>query len=181
MWTKKQKIYYCLYKIFAAKLPKSGHMRLAKKIRVFFAKRILDYCGNNVNIEHAASFSPSVKLGDYSGIGINCDVIGSVSIGNYVMMGPEVYITTVNHKHDRIDIPMMHQGNTEDEPIIIEDDVWIGRRAIILGGVTIGKGSVVGAGAVVTKDVPPYSVVGGVPAKVIKNRIDNNYQSGGGL
>ena len=174
MWTKKQKIYYCLYKIFAANLPKSRHMKMAKKMRVFFAKRILDYCGKDVNIEQSANFSPGVRLGDYSGIGVKCDVTGPVNIGNYVMMGPEVFITTANHRYDRIDIPMMYQGSTEEKPVIIEDDVWIGRRAIILGGVTVGKGSIIGAGAVVTKSIPPYSIVGGVPAKIIKSRLGNN-------
>ena len=61
----------------------------------------------------------------------------------------------------------------DDQDIIVEDDVWIGARAIILKGVTIGKGSVVGAGAVVTKTIPPYSIVGGVPAKILRRRFSN--------
>ena len=68
-------------------------------------------------------------------------------------------------------IPMMEQGSTEPAPVVIGDDVWIGRRAIIMPGVRIGNGCVIGAGAVVTKDVPPYCVVGGVPAKIIKKRV----------
>ena len=86
------------------------------------------------------------------------------------MMGPEVVIYTSGHKFDRTDIPMMEQGNTDAEPVTIGDDVWIGRRVMIMPGVTIGNGCVIGAGAVVTKDIPPYSVAGGVPAKVLKSR-----------
>jgi maltose O-acetyltransferase len=86
------------------------------------------------------------------------------------MMGPEVVIHTRNHRHDRVDIPMCQQGYDEEKPVKIEDDVWLCERAIILPGVTIGKGSIVGAGAVVSKDVPPFSVVVGNPALVIKTR-----------
>ena len=74
------------------------------------------------------------------------------------MMGPEVVIYTSGHRYDRTDIPMMEQGGTEPEPVTIGNDVWIGRRAMIMPGVHIGDGCVVGAGAVVTKDIPPYSV-----------------------
>ncbi len=86
------------------------------------------------------------------------------------MMGPEVIVLTQHHKFDRLDIPMRQQGHKPYEPVIIGDDVWIGIRAIILPGVKIGKGAIIGAGAVVTKDVPEYAIVGGVPARVIKLR-----------
>ena len=85
------------------------------------------------------------------------------------MMGPDVMIFTQNHKNDRLDIPMMLQTDPK-RPVVIGDDVWIAARAIILPGVTIGKGSIIGAGAVVTKDVPEYAVVGGNPARVIRYR-----------
>ena len=90
------------------------------------------------------------------------------------MMGPEVVIYTSGHKHDRLDIPMIEQGSSETYPVIIGNDVWIGRRAIIMPGVTIGDGVIIGAGAVVTKNVEPYVVVAGVPAKVVKKRLDNH-------
>ena len=95
---------------------------------------------------------------------------GSVTIGDHVMMGPECVLLSHNHRFDRLDIPMCQQGFSEEQPIHIGNDVWIGTRAIILPGVTVGDHSVVGAGAVVTKDVPPYAVVGGVPAKILKMR-----------
>ena len=126
-----------------------------------------------MNIEKHAHFTPGLSIGDNSGVGIRCEVNGPVTIGANVMMGPEVVIYTQTHKYDRTDIPMCEQGSTEPCEVVIEDDVWLGRRAIIMPGVRIGKGSIIGAGAVVTKDVPPYSVVGGVPARVIRTRERN--------
>lgn len=101
-----------------------------------------------------------------------------VQIGSYCSIGPEcVFMTGGEHPHDRISTYPFHMklGLCENEsvtrgPIVLEDDVWLGFRSIVMSGVTIGKGAVVAAGAVVTKDVPPYAIVGGVPAKVIKYR-----------
>lgn len=86
------------------------------------------------------------------------------------MIGRELVTIPRNHKIDRIDIPMIEQGYTKATHIVIEDDVWIGDRVTILPGVHIHTHSVVAAGAVVTKDVPEYAIVGGVPAKVIRFR-----------
>ena len=86
------------------------------------------------------------------------------------MMGPNCVIYTRNHKIDRLDIPMCQQGDTVEKPVTIGDDVWIGSNVIILPGVKIASHSVIGAGAVVTKDVDEYSVVAGNPAKVVKMR-----------
>ncbi len=92
---------------------------------------------------------------------------GGVTIGNRVYTSPYTQIIAVNHVFDNPERPFIDQGITADG-IIIEDDVWLGAGAVITDGVRVGKGSVVAAGAVVTKDVPPHTVVGGVPAKVIK-------------
>ena len=86
------------------------------------------------------------------------------------MMGPDVLIYTQNHKFDRIDITMDQQGWSEEKAVVIEDDVWIGSRVTILPGVHIGEGCIVGASAVVTKSVPPYCIIAGNPAKIIKYR-----------
>ena len=88
------------------------------------------------------------------------------------MMGTDVTIITRNHRFDRTDIPMMEQGFEEERPVYIGNDVWIGDRALILPGVHIGDGSIIAAGAVVTKDVPPYSIVAGVPARKIRDRFE---------
>ena len=122
------------------------------------------------NIERNAHFNPSLKVGEHSSIGVDCEIDGPVTIGNYVMMGPEVVIYTRNHEHSTRDTPMCAQGYEEYKPVVIKDDVWIGRRAIILPGVTIEKGCIIGAGAVVTKNTVPYTIYGGVPAKLIGYR-----------
>ncbi len=170
MWNIKTRIWYILYKISAASLPESRHFGFAKKARGFYARKIAAFVGRNVNIEKNAYFTPGLRIGNNSGVGIRCEVNGEVTIGNDVMMGPEVVIYTSSHAHDRIDIPMIEQGSQETKPVIIGNDVWIGRRAIIMPGVNIGNGCIIGAGAVVTKDVPDYCIVGGVPAKIVKRR-----------
>ena len=115
--------------------------------------------------------SEQVTLGKRSGIGEDSIISGKVTIGDNVMIGPELMCYTTNHQIKRTDIPMIYQGFSEMHPIIIGDDVWIGSRVIILGGgVKIGNGAVIGAGAVVTHDIPSNAVVGGNPAKVIKMR-----------
>jgi acetyltransferase-like isoleucine patch superfamily enzyme len=93
---------------------------------------------------------------------------GGVYIGDRVYTSPFTQIIAVNHVFDDPNLPFVDQGITA-EGIVIEDDVWLGAGAVITDGVKIGKGAVVAAGAVVTKDVPPHTVVGGVPAKVIKS------------
>jgi acetyltransferase-like isoleucine patch superfamily enzyme len=112
-----------------------------------------------------------LKMGDHSNIGpyswIGCS--GYVEIGNHVMMGPRVNLLAENHNTDRVDIPMKEQGVTR-AGISIEDDCWLGANCSILAGVTVGRGSIVATGAVVTRDVPPYSVVAGVPARVLRKR-----------
>ena len=110
-----------------------------------------------------------IKIGSDSLIG-EYSVIrgqGGVQIGNRVYTSPFTQIIAVNHVFDDPNHPFVEQGITA-EGIIIEDDVWLGAGVIITDGVKVGKGAVVAAGAVVTKDVPPHTVVGGVPAKLIK-------------
>lgn len=142
----------------------------SKKLRAFCGKLILRQCGENVNIEKGASFGKNVSLGDHSGIGVNAMISNDVTIGKNVMMGPECMIFTSNHRFEDTDVPMCQQGFSKPRPVVIEDDVWIGARVTILPGVKIGEGSVIGAGSVVTKEVPPYTVVGGNPARVLKRR-----------
>ena len=144
-----------------------------KKLRYIFVKSFISSCGENCNFEQGASISSKLEIGDNSGVGIRAVISGKTTIGKNVMMGPEAVIFNRNHEHADINVPMCDQGFEIEKPVVIGDDVWIGRRVMIMPGCHIGSGSIIGAGAVVTKDVPPYSVVVGVPAKVIKNRAFN--------
>ena len=112
-------------------------------------------------------------IGDNFSINSNSQIgaaYGKMVIGNNCMIAPNCVLRASNHTFDSVDIPILKQGHTYGE-ILIDDDVWIGSNSVITANVKIGKGSVIGAGSVVTKDVEPYSVVGGVPAKLIKKRI----------
>lgn len=166
-----RKIGALFYYTIATHMPASTSVNIGQKaIRAFCGKLMLKSCGKKVNIEKGAQFSPRTSLGDYSGIGINARINGTCTIGDYVMMGTDVVVITRNHAFERTDIPMMHQGFEQERPVVIGNDVWIGDRAIILAGVHVGDGAIIAAGAVVTHDVPPYSIVAGVPARVIKER-----------
>ena len=181
-------ISWLLYYGFARHLPASTSLiKLGgPSLRRIFTKGFIKKAGKNINIEHGAIFSKSIVIGDNSGIGIDCVLQGEIVIGNNVMMGPQVWIYTRNHEHGRTDIPMIKQGFEQSQKVVIEDDVWIGARVTILPGLTIGRGSIIGASAVVTKDVPEYSIVAGNPAKVVKMRkrvmdsegLDENISSG---
>ncbi|MDF1617246.1 DapH/DapD/GlmU-related protein [Petrocella sp. FN5] len=167
-------LYLMLYYLIGKRMPSSDGILTfgSKRIRAFLVKRIFDVVGQDVNIEKNVFFGKGrgISIGDRSGVGINARIQGPLSIGKYVMMGPDVIIYTRNHNIQNISIPMMDSGETPPKPVVIEDDVWIGARAIILPGIRIGQGAVIGAGAVVTKDVANYDIVGGVPAKIIGNR-----------
>ena len=166
-------MYKLLYAIVKKMPPTNSKFgRFGGVIRTFCAKKMCVSVGEKVNIEQGASFGKDLCIGDHSGVGINCKLYGKVIIGKYVNMGPEVYIYTRNHGHDRTDIPMQEQGYTDESPVIIDDDVWLGSRVTILPGVHIGQGAIVGASAVVTHDVVPYSIVGGNPAKLLRMRTD---------
>ena len=120
---------------------------------------------------YGTAIGEGLKIGNNSSIGpfayIGCS--GLIEIGNNVIMSPRVSIYAENHLYAGLDEPIMQQG-VKRQFVKIEDDCWIAANSVILSGVTIGTGSVVAAGSVVTKDVPPYSVVGGIPAKIIKSR-----------
>ena len=176
-----------LYNSFAKYLPNSFSSIIKigqRQIRAFCGKLILQKCGKRVNIERNAVFSSKVELGDNSGIGINAFISGKCIIGDDVMMGPDCMIYCSNHRVDDTTTTMRGQGIQDEKPVYIGNDVWIGARVIILPGVHIGNHCIIGAGAVVTKDVPDWAVAAGNPAVVKKYRKspgedDNNSQLGG--
>ena len=108
-----------------------------------------------------------VMIGDHTRIGLHNTIIGPVLIGNHVNLAQGITVTALNHNFENSKKRIDEQG-VSTSAVVIEDDIWIGANAVVLPGVTIGHHSVVAAGAVVTKDVPPHSLVAGVPAKVIK-------------
>lgn len=124
--------------------------------------------GNNVNLgSHACILATRAKL----------------TLGDDVFFGPHVTIVTGDHRTDILDRPMAAVGDDEklpenDQDVVLMGDNWVGTNAVILKGVTVGRGAVVASGAVVNKDVPDYSVVGGVPAKVIGNRLSRRGPDG---
>ena len=132
--------------------------------------------GNNVQLGlnnqlHASGKNnENIEIGD--NVAFNSNVMlngGRIKIGNNVIIGPNVVLRSSNHTFNDCEKPIRNQGH-ESGYITIEDDVWIGANAVVLPSLTIGKGSVIGAGAVVTKNVEPFSIVGGVPAKLISRR-----------
>jgi acetyltransferase-like isoleucine patch superfamily enzyme len=103
------------------------------------------------------------------GVHINASVGGKIIIGENCLIGPGVVMRTSNHRYSRTDIPIRYQQHDSGD-IVLKEDCWIGANAILLSGVQIGKGAIVGAGAVVTKDISDYAVVGGIPARILKWR-----------
>ncbi|MBN3966976.1 acyltransferase [Pseudomonas gregormendelii] len=169
-----KKLSIIIYYIFIKHLPNSKYIRLFNCVRILYVSKILKVMPYDKN----SIFEDNIYISNCSQlrIGKACQInegvfIQGASIGDYVMIAPNVSILNESHTFQRTDIPMVFQPTTPKSNPVIDDDVWIGRNAVILPGVHIGRGSIIGAGAVVTKNIPPYSVAVGVPAKVIRSRI----------
>lgn len=113
-----------------------------------------------------------VTLGDYCYIGRYSYLDGDITMGNFVMLASAVAMIGGDHRTDIVGRPMRFSGRENAKPIRILDDVWIGHGAVILHGVTIGEGAIVAAGSIVTRDVPPYTIAVGSPARVLRFRFD---------
>ncbi len=138
-------------------------------LRDLLVKGFLENCGRNIRVKHNADISPYISVGNNSELGTRCMIHSNVIIGDNVIMGPDVKIYSRNHRYESISEPIKEQGKKYYETKI-GNDVWIGANCIILPGVEIGSHTVIAAGAVVTEDVDPYSIVGGNPAKIIGKR-----------
>jgi len=148
-------------------------MPRAEGVRAELYYKLLKKMGENVHISEAViiDFPAKIELGDHVSINPFCYIHGEggVKIGNNVRIGFHVCVISIDMVFKDPKLPIRTQG-TSKAPVEIEDDVWLGAHSTILKGVRIGRGSVVGAGSVVTRDVPPYVVVAGIPAKIIKER-----------
>ncbi len=175
-----KKVKLTFYYLVLYNLPHSRFISIIGKIRVWYFAKVLKVAkwDNRSKIEPKVYISNAkfFKMGSNCRINENVFIMGAY-IGNNVLIAPYVSIMRGQKNFDRTDIPMIDQGGTgysdvvsEENIVRIEDDVWIGRNAIIMENITIGTGAIVGAGAVVTKSVPPYAIVGGVPAKILKYR-----------
>jgi maltose O-acetyltransferase len=170
----KRKVALFLYYTIAKRFPtqpvpgwKIGYALRRKLVSIF-----AENCGKNVIIKQNAYLGSAIglSLGDNAQVGANSRIGPEVTIGNDVLMGPDVVLMTTNHAFEDPDIPIRLQGSLPIKPIVIEDDAWLGTRVIVLPGIKIGKGAIIGAHSLVTKDIPPYTIWGGVPAKYIRKR-----------
>lgn len=153
-------------------------------LRRLFYRKLLKAAGDNIVFESGVRLgSPDlIEIGENCIFGRNVNINAGncfgVFIGDNVAIADGTYLRSANHSFSRIDIPIKSQGHYAAEinyqnriySVVIEDDVWIGARAIILSGASIGRGSIISAGAVVSNVIPPYSIVVGNPGRVVSNR-----------
>jgi acetyltransferase-like isoleucine patch superfamily enzyme len=157
-------------------------VRLAAGVRVYPSARFETRRGPGEYIEVGrdseihrgailATYGGRIVLGEQCSVNPYCVLLGhgGLEVGNFVRIAPHTVIAPMNHVYEDPGRPIVEQG-VRHEGIRIEDDVWVGANATILDGCTVGVGSVIAAGAVVTRSVPSYTVVAGCPAKVIKRR-----------
>lgn len=127
--------------------------------------------GKNSTIEDFCTINNGVGaviIGHDTRIGISNVLIGPVSVGNHVILAQNIVMSGLNHGYEDVNIPI-HKQKVTMAPIVIEDDCWLGANVVVTAGVTIGKHSVIAAGAIVTKSIPPFSIAVGNPARVIKH------------
>ena len=157
--------------------------RVMNRARCKLFRRAVLSCGSNVNFCGDTEFNGyNVEIGNNVSFGQRMQIMcvnAPVIIGDNVMFGPGVTLITGDHRIDIVgkymnEVKQKDKLPENDQPIVLKGDNWIGANSTILKGVTVGEGAVVAAGSLVIKDVPPYAIVGGVPAKVIKYRFEGN-------
>lgn len=164
---------------FATRL-RNPRSKIGRGARISPSVRIRNHPGGRFTLGERAEIRRGVYIATYTGrvtIGDDCFIgayaalygHGGLTIGDEVLIAPQAVIVPANHTFADPSVPIRLQGETR-RGVVIEDDVWIATRAIVLDGVTVGRGAVVAAGAVVTRDVPPYAVVAGTPARVVGER-----------
>lgn len=153
-----------------SKFKKVGeNFKFAEMVKVWCPENVS--IGNNVFLNYGVYLEAGqeIEIGDNTHFAPYGVAYGPLKVGNNCAFAAHVVLASVGHSYHDASIPMV-QLPAQSKKIIIKDNVWLGANAVVVGGVTIGTGSIIGAGAVVTKDVAPYSVMGGVPAKLIRKR-----------
>lgn len=163
-------LYYGIAQYFPTQ-PMPG-WKFGYAFRRFLVKRLFRSCGEGVIVKQHAYFGvgSTLRVGNRAQIGMNSRVDREVTIDDDVVMGPDVVIMTASHAFEDPSIPVNQQGAAERRPVSIGRDTWIGTRVIILPGVEVGEGCVIGAGSVVTRSIPAFSIAVGNPARVIRKR-----------
>ena len=166
-----KKLYFLIYLWFFKNTPEDyrPYALFFPRVRRFLVTNYLKSCGSKLRVKKGAEISPNASVGNESELGTRCLIQANVTIGDHVIMGPDIKIYSRNHKAERLDIPIQKQGKHYLHTTI-GNDVWIGANVIITAGVKVGNHCIIGAGSVVTKDVEDFSIVGGVPAKLIRKR-----------
>lgn len=166
-----RKFLYFIYLVFFRNTPEDyrPYSLFFPALRRILVSSYLESCGKGLRVKNRAEIPPNAKVGKHSELGTRCMIQSNTELGDHVIMGPDVKIYSRNHKMESLDKPIALQGK-HFLKTKIGNDVWIGANSIVLAGVTVGDHCVIAAGSVVTKDVPDYAVVGGVPAKVLKMR-----------
>jgi acetyltransferase-like isoleucine patch superfamily enzyme len=168
-------------KIYNSELINNKNIKISNNVKILKTAIIENRFGGSIEILENSEILDGVMILTYGGnikIGKRCSINantilyghGGLTIGNDVLIAGHCMIIPSNHNFQLTSQPINSQGNTS-KGIIIEDDVWIAHGCSILDGITIGKGSIIAAGSVVNKNIPPYTIYGGVPAKYLKNRI----------
>ncbi len=175
------RIHYRLgWKYISLRARISGCVRLGKRVYVGPGAHVIASHGSEISVGADTAIYPGAMILSYGGnitigenVGVNPYCIlyghGGLVIGNNVLIASHTVIIPANHNFSRSDIPINSQGLT-CRGVTIGNDVWLGSHSVILDGTTVEEGSVVGAGSVVTKNIPPYSIAVGVPARVVKQR-----------
>lgn len=168
-----KKIYLFTYYLLASRLPSSYFPggKFFNRLRVGILRKLIRI-GNQTIVQQNFRFGNKGKVQ----IGRNCRInenvyIQSAIVGDNVLIAPNVAILASTHNFGRTNVPIVEQGDSEIKSVLIEYDVWLGRNVIVLPGIKIGSGAIVGAGSIVTKNIPPYAIFAGVPAKMIRMRI----------
>lgn len=168
-----RKLLLIIYYLFISKLPHSRLLPFCNRIRVWYVSDVLRIAKKGP----MSYFEPGIYFGNGTNvtIGKDCQVnenvfIQGASIGDFVMIAPNTSILNSTHNFDDVSRPMVYQGEAKGANPVLENNVWLGRNVVVMPGVRIGEGSIIGSGAVVTKDVAPFSIMGGVPARFIRSR-----------